>query len=157
MPRNRKAWSISVKGAKGLDVVFAPSASKARAQVIDTLRDAWGLTFREALEHVGAATRWHTRDVSLPDRHPLAAQLPADVLHCVVHAYGGTGERAGYRDHFYTNAGDKTMLGALYHGLFEVARVDPRLFGLRDMVMYVLTDLGRNVASGEVETYPRGY
>jgi hypothetical protein len=44
---------------------------------------------------------------------------------------------------------------AYYHGLFEMHRVPRSYAGSDDMVSYILTDLGKNVARGEAETYPR--
>jgi hypothetical protein len=153
--RIRKAWRVAVQGCSPDSVVYAPTAAKARAQVIDSVRDAWGCSFKQALSYVRACQRAPERDIELPEQHPLAPQLSAGVLHCVVHAYGGTGLRAGYRDHFYADAGDWQMQAALYHGLFRVYRRDKGRNGQPDMVMYELTDLGRNVARGEAQTYPR--
>ena len=154
MPRTRKAWSVKFKGYPAT-TYYAPSASAARAQAIDAVRDAWGCTWDEALSEVARAARAPESDIALPDRHPLAPQLDPKILHCVVHAYGGKGLKAGYRDHFYTCATDWRMSAALYHGLFEVYRRDKGRNGGTDSIMYALTDLGRNVAAGEVETYPR--
>ncbi len=154
LARIRKAYSVSVEGLSPI-AVFAPDGAKARAQVISSIRDAWGCSFREALDFVGGARRWSPFDVVLPPRHPLAASLNPKILHCVVHAYGGTGLRAGYRDHFYAGADDWVMRAALYHCLFRVLRIDKGRDGRTDMIMYELTDFGRNVARGEVQTYPR--
>lgn len=154
IPRVRKAYGITTRNHRDLIIVYAPNASKARAEVINNVRDAWGCSFREALEEVGSVTRAPWRDVHLPDRHPLASQLGYKVLHCVVHAYGGKGLKAGYRDHFYASASDPVMQAALYHGLFEVLRRDKGRDGRSDMVMYQLTAFGKNVARGEVVTYP---
>ncbi len=151
--RIRKAYRVTVREYSDI-TVYAPNASKARAKVIADVRDAWDCTFREALEKVGRAWRWTAGDVELPQRHPLASSLSREILHCVVHAYGGTGIRAGYRDHFYTCADDPVLRGALYHCLFEVVRKDRGRNGRSDMIMYALTDFGKNVARGEVKTYP---
>lgn len=151
--RTRKAWLVSVKGHPG-EPVYAPNASKARAKVITDLRDAWGCTFREALSEVGRVTRLPHLDLTLPPRRPLAETLSTELLHCVVHAYGGRGVNAGCRDHFYTDAGDPIMKAGLYHCLFRVCRRDKGWGGQTDMIMYGLTALGKNVARGEVKTYP---
>jgi len=152
--RLRKSYEVKCRSLGSPVAVFAPTASKARAQVIENVRDAWGCTFREALAEVGRVARAPWSDAILPSRHPLASQISAELLHCVVHAYGGTGFRAGYRDHFYTSADDLVLLGGLYNCLFRVLRRDKGRSGQPDMVMYELTDLGRNVARGEQKTYP---
>ncbi|MFC5423010.1 hypothetical protein ACFPOB_26020 [Bosea eneae] len=154
MSRIRKAWRVTVDGCESSPVVFAPTAARARAEVIADVRDAWGCSFKKALAYIRACHRAPERDVELPERHPLAPQLSDGVLHCVVHAYGGTGLKAGYRDHFYADADDWQMQAALYHCLFRVYRRDKGRHGQPDMIMYELTDLGRNVARGEAQTYP---
>jgi len=156
MSRTRKAWEIVLRYREADTVIaFQPSASKARAEVIDRLRDAWGCSWKQALGEIRTCRRAPERDVRLPDRHPLTRQLSYGVLDCVVHAYGGTGLNAGKRDHFYTSDRDPMPKAAYYHGLFEMHRVPRRYAGGRDMVSYTLTALGRNVARGEAETYPR--
>ncbi|SEG28985.1 hypothetical protein SAMN04488115_104154 [Bosea lathyri] len=94
-------------------------------------------------------------DIHLPEPHSLRPHLSDGILHCVTHAYGGTGLRAGYRDHFYAADTDPEMKAALYHGLFAIHRRERGRHGGPDMIMYELTALGRNVARGEAETYPR--
>lgn len=152
-PRIRKAYSVTVRG-HGEQVVFAPSASKARWQVVSSVRDAWGISFREALNVVRGVSRLPSCDVILPPRHPLANSLSPKILHCVVHAFGGSGLHAGYRDHFYASRKDWQMEAALYHCLFSVYRIDKSRDSGPDMIMYQLTDLGHNVARGELITYP---
>lgn len=160
MTRIRKAWQATVHAFNGyhIDYVYAPTRSKAMGQVYRNFSDAWDdFTFKDALKHT-RLVRAAWRDEVIPDRHPLTPQLHPDILHCVVHAYGGKGLKAGYRDHFYTDARDWRLRCAFYHGLFDRYRVDPRRAGGdRDMVMYELTTLGKNVARGEAEVYPRGY
>lgn len=153
--RLRKAWSVGVRGLSSPSMVYAPTASKARSQAIADLSDAWQLRWCDALRSIEYVRRASSHDVPLPSLHPLAPQLHPGILHCVVHAYGGTGLKAGYRDHFYTSAGDWQMQAALYHGLFRIYRRDPGRHGRPDQIMYELTALGRNVARGEAETYPR--
>ncbi|WP_420104106.1 hypothetical protein [Bosea sp. (in: a-proteobacteria)] len=153
--RIRKAWSVSVRSLTAPSTYYGATASSARGQAIDSLRDAWSLSWREALREIASCRRNPAHDVELPNRHPLAPHLHPGILHCVVHAYGGTGLNAGYRDHFYTSADDWQMKAALYHGLFRIHRREPRRHGKADGVMYELTQLGKNVARGEAETYPR--
>lgn len=152
--RIRKAWHIATLSCPEGIVVFAPNASKARAQVIAKIRDAWDCSFRDALCEVRGVTRAAGQDVALPPRHPLTPSIGPKVLHCVVHAYGGRGLKAGYRDHFYTGADDWVMRAALWHGLFRECRRDKGRYGQPDMIGYALTALGKNVAAGEVATYP---
>lgn len=153
--RVRKAYGVITRSHNAPIIVHAPSASKARAQVISDVQSAWGCSFKEALQEVRSVMREPHRDVVLPPRHPLAEALSPEVLHDVCHAYGGKGEKAGYRDHFYASENDWVMRAALWHCLFRVARRDKGRNGQPDMVMYQLTDFGRNVALGEVATYPR--
>lgn len=152
--RIRKAYAVMTVACPTGLVTYAQNARAARARVISNVRDAWDCSFRDALREVGRAHRWPHLDIHLPPRHPLAATLSEEVLHCVVHAYGGTGLRAGYRYHFYTSADDWVMQAALYHCLFKIHRIDKSRNHEPDMIMYVLTALGRNVAAGEVKIYP---
>jgi hypothetical protein len=151
MNRIRKAWRIAVRGIDEATIVYAPTASKARSWLYREMD--WDWTFKQFLAGITVA-RCPSSDIALPARHPLAPQLSDRVLHCVVHAYGGTGLRAGYRDHFYTSDRDAMPKAAHYHGLFEMHRVPRSYAGSSDMVSYILTDLGKNVARGEAETYP---
>ena len=152
MSRIRKAWRIAIHGIDETTTVYAETAAKARSWLYRQLD--WDWSFKEFLGSITLA-RSPSSDIVLPDRHPLAHQLGAEVLHCVVHAFGGTGLKAGYRDHFYTSDRDPMPKAAYYHGLFEMHRVPRSYSGSKDWVSYILTDLGRNVARGEAETYPR--
>jgi hypothetical protein len=152
MSRIRKAWRITHDHWDYGATVYAPTRSKALYSLY--VESESSLAFGEFLRGMRVA-REPARDITLPERHPLAPQLGAKVLHCVVHAYGGTGLKAGYRDHFYTSDRDPMPKAAYYHGLFEMHRVPRSYAGSRDMVSYILTDLGKNVARGEAETYPR--
>lgn len=151
MSRIRKAWSVFIHGIDERTIVYAETAAKARSRLYREMD--WDWSFRDFLRSIHVA-RCLNGDIALPDRHPLAAQLSDKVLHCVVHAYGGTGLKAGYRDHFYTSDRDPMPKAAYYHGLFDMHRVPRSYAGSRDMVSYTLTDLGKNVARGEAETYP---
>lgn len=153
MSRIRKAWTVT-SDYWDCHSVTAYAATRAKALYGIYVESECQLTFGQFLRRA-RITREPARDIALPDRHPLAHQLSAEVLHCVVHAYGGTGLKAGYRDHFYTHDRDPMPKAAYYHGLFEMHRVPRSYAGSRDMVSYILTDLGRSVARGEAETYPR--
>lgn len=152
--RTRKAWDVITQGCKRPNVVFAKRRATARAEMVSLLRDAWGCSWKEALGQIIAVVRYPENDVHLPPRHPLAGTLHAEILHCVCHAFGGTGMKAGHRDHFYADEDNWALKAALYHGLFRVFRRDKGQAGRANMIMYELTDLGRNVARGEVKTYP---
>ena len=153
--RLRKAWRVHVRDG-GSETVYAPTKGKAMASAFRSLSDAWDITFKDFLR-IASCYRSPEGDVLLPERHPLASKISSEILHCVVHAYGGTGLKAGYRDHFYTSESDHVMKAAYYHGLFNRYRVDKRMSGQPDAVMYELTLLGKAVARGEAETYPGGY
>lgn len=151
MPRIRKAWRVVLAG-RGSDLFYAPNANKAKyAAYLSIEADA---SFSKFLQ--GASIfRETSSDRILPDRHPLASLLHPKILDCLSHAYGGRGLKAGYRDHFYTSDTNHWLKAAYYHGLFSMYRVDKTYAGSRTMIMYELTTLGKNVAAGEVETYPR--
>lgn len=156
--RLRKAWAVlttSHEPRDGPSIYFAPTRAKARAAVIAEIRDAWGCTFMQAVENIRSIRREPSRDVLLPLRHPLAQQLGDKLLHIVVHAYGGIGQRAGYRDYFYTRSDDAELLALAEAGLFSKG---PDLDARRgaDTVPYayfLLTDLGKLVAAGEQPDY----
>ena len=150
--RLRKAWRVAIEGYDDTDVVYAVTGSEAKYSLYVAMDSS--RSFAEFLQ-VATAHREPARDIMLPDRHPLAAQLDPRILSCVTHAYGGTGFKAGYRDHYFTSDGDPMPKAAYYHGLFEMHRVPRRIAGDRESISYILTDLGKNVARGEAETYPR--
>lgn len=147
--RIRKAWLIQHDDWDA--TVYAETRSKATYELY--VQSEQQMTFGTFLLSV-RVSRNEARDITLPDRHPLAQRLPSKVLGCVIHAFGGTGYKAGYREHYFTHDSDPMPKAAYYHGLFEMHRVPPSYAG-RDMVSYILTDLGKNVARGEAETYPR--
>jgi len=153
MTRIRKAYEIHINGCPA-QIVYARTAAKARSEIIGGIVDSWSITWREAMDEITSCRRAPSHDKRLPDRHPLAASLHPKILHNVTHAYGGTGLKAGHRDHFYADKCDWTMKAALYEGLFSAYRRDKGRDGRPDMIMYELTELGRNVAAGEVRTYP---
>jgi len=134
---------------------FAATAGIAKAQRMAHARE-WD-DERELWPRV-RARRAPDRDVLLPPRHYLADRLTADELHTVVHAYGGTGLKAGRRDHFYTHAGDLQLLRLAWEeGLFEgpFSRPSERNFdGTADYAYFYLTRLGQQVAASVAEHYP---
>lgn len=155
MSRIRKAYRLVLRGRENEPSIrYAPSAAKARASLYVDLSDAWDISWRDFLGLLASCRRAPESDIALPSRHPLAASLSTGILECVTHAYGGTGGRAGTRDHFYADASDSEMQAALFHCLFSVYRRDKGRFGQPDSITYQLTALGRNVARGEAQTYP---
>jgi hypothetical protein len=152
--RIRKAYWIKLYDYDEREVIYGPTPAKAKGQLFYQLSDVWSCTFRQFLGMIESCRRAPECDVHLPDRHPLASQLDLRLIHAVTHACGGTGLKAGYRDHFYTSDDDWVLKAAYYHGLFDRYRADRGRAGRSDMVMYELTTLGKNVARGEVETYP---
>lgn len=150
--RTRKAWSVTSNYWDNTPItVYAEVRSKALYQLY--IESDCQLSFGQYLKRA-RIVRDAGRDIVLPERHPLAPQLHPKLLSCVVHAYGGTGYKAGYRDHFFTHDNDPMPKAAYYHGLFERHRVPDSYAGC-GMVSYILTDLGKNIARGEAETYPR--
>ncbi len=149
--RMRKAWRVAIEGYDDTDVVYAASGSEAKYSLYVAMDSS--VSFAEFLRFA-TVRREPARDIQLPERHPLAAHLDPKILSCVTHAYGGTGLKAGYRDHYYTSDRDPMPKAAYYHGLFEMHRVPRRIAGDRESVSYILTELGKNVARGEAETYP---
>lgn len=156
-PRRRKAWAVRSRHHEVHDpddIYYAPTRAKARAMVIDGVRDSWDCAWLEAARQILSVRRASDRDVLLPQRHPLADTLSIEHLHIVTHAYGGTGAKAGYRDHFYTTSNDPDLLALTEAGLFERGREMPaRLSGGSPHTYFHLTELGRAVAASLTDTY----
>lgn len=156
--RLRKAWAIRTTShdiCDPDDIKYAPTRAKARAAVIDNMRDAWGCSWLAAAEAITSIRRAPERDVVLPARHPLADQIGAKLLDNVVHAYGGTGLKAGYRDYYYTSSDDSELLELADLGLFLRGQVVPKAFGGEKPYAYFhLTDLGKQVAASVQPEYP---
>lgn len=147
--RVRKAWICGRLLGEGTGTYFAPTAGKARTQLISDIMDAWDVPFIEAAKGV-RVSREPRRDVLLPPRWRLAAHMPEHLLHMVVHAYGGKSLNSGYRDYFYTATDDPDMLQLVHvWGMFC------RPHHVRGGYGYFrLTDLGKRVAAGEQPLYP---
>ncbi len=156
--RIRKAWAIRTTSHEiGIpaDIFFAPTRSKARAECIYLIQDSWGCTWLEAAEGITSIRRAPERDVHLPPRHSFARVLAPSMLDIVVHAYGGRGLKAGYRDYFFTNRDDADLRALVDVGLFSRGREYPREVNPDQVMAYFhLTDLGRLVAAGEQPEYP---
>lgn len=147
--RRRKAWRVDVRGFDGPMFVFAETAGKARykarIEVSDCLPDPPPFSSLRVRRAEG-------RDQLLPPRDPEAESIGEKLLAIVSHAYGGRGERAGYRGHFVTDPADADLLALVAKGLFAGPH---RAAHWGDMACFVLTERGRRVAAGEVRTYPR--
>lgn len=156
MTRIRKAYAVSIDGRHDSHIVYAETASKARASVIYDLQDC-GWSFRSAV----IATKVHrapANDATLPDPHRLVAELDAQDQRIVAHAYGSDGRngKEGYRDHYCTDPADRRLLRLAWEfGLFtgphgEGAYGDT---GMWCGAFFYLTELGREVARSMLPTY----
>ncbi|RVT91364.1 hypothetical protein EOD42_22175 [Rhodovarius crocodyli] len=155
--RHRKAYEVRASSADEPDCVYAPTAAKAKAQLVSRMEDCgWSGNLWAEL----SARRLPERDVWLSHPHPVLERLTDDEKHAIAHAYGVTSRNPGYRDHFATHASDMTLLRLAYEELIftppAASRMNPSfLDGTPDMVFFYLTDLGKAVAASMVETYPR--
>jgi hypothetical protein len=152
--RIMKAWSCKVEWSDDADIVYAPTAAKARYTLKLRLGDCYpDLQFQEI-----SARRAADRDIALPAQHRLVADLSEAERDIILHAYGHQGgrpERAGYRDHYCCAPGDSRMHRLAWElGLFRGP------FGEEDMsrsmwggVFYYLSDLGKHVARSMLPLY----
>lgn len=156
--RVRLAWAIRTTShgiSDAPDIRFAPTRGKARASIISDMRDAWNCDWIDAAKEITSIRRAHERDIILPRRHHLARILKPEVLDIVVHAYGGRGVKAGYRDYFFTSNDDPDLRALVDAGLFRIGQTYPRERNPDQAMTYFhLTDLGRLVAAGEQPAYP---
>ncbi|MGO4338974.1 hypothetical protein AB4037_29070 [Labrys sp. KB_33_2] len=154
MTRIRKAYTYQMlDDCQRKGPIYAPDTVSARSQLYSRLADCWSITFRGFLGLGISYAREPAWDVALPDRHPLASELSQHDLSVISHAYGGTGPKAGWRDHFFTAADDQQLCRLADAGLFER---DPLLDGgihPSGSAYFILTDLGRAVAAGEQSLY----
>lgn len=147
--RVRKAWCVSIPDAS--EIIFSPTAKKARSAGINYMMENWGFTFLEASRLV-RARRAKDMDKTFPDRSEFATRMPSALLHMVVHAYGGTSPRAGYRNHFCTHVYDREMCRLVFEwGMFTGPHHSDSCCD--DLAFFYLTELGRNVAAGEQRLY----
>lgn len=154
MPRIRKAYSYQMPDdCQSTGPIYAPDAVSARSQLYSRLADCWSMTFRGFLELGISYAREPAWDIALPDRHPLASELSQDDLSVITHAYGGTGPKAGWRDHFFTAADDQQLTRLADAGLFERGPVLDGSVHPSGSAYFILTDLGRAVAAGEQALY----
>mgnify|MGYP003502879251 FL=1 len=154
MSRTRKTWFWVLDERSG--TIYAPTASMARGELYSDVSSAWGSTFKEFLMiHQPSIRRAPSHDVTLPERHPTALEISKEQLHIVVHAFGGDGPDAGYRDHFYTDADDANLHSLTNKGLFKVGRAFPAGTECGARAYFHLTKAGKQVALGEQRLYPR--
>ncbi len=144
--RVRKAWSLTHPDSINPSTAWASTPARAKAQYCADL-DGYR-PFGEIVRSL-RCRRDPARDKIIPPRHPLAGQLAPRLLGMIVHAYGGTGDDAGWRGHYYTDLDDTDMQALVYHTIFEPS--SPIRDGYR---YYTLTSLGRRIAAGEQPQYP---
>lgn len=154
MSRTRKAfdYTLHTSGETFRGTIYAPTYSAARYDMFYNLSDAWSINFKDFLRMRPSIKRAPWNDVELPERHTLASVLTKEQLHCVVHAFGGSSIKAGYRDYFYGQADDRDLCRCADLGLFTRCEVNTASHG-RDMAYFMLTPLGKEVAKGESTLY----
>ncbi|MCR0981817.1 hypothetical protein [Roseomonas populi] len=159
--RLRKAWRLTTVDDKPWSqgqIIYAPTRSKARAQQLSGALEC-GWDARSFFRHI-RVRRAPECDVRLPSRHPVADTLTPDQLDTVLHAYGGTGRKAGYRDHFCTHPGDLDLLRlawveGLFKGPFSSSAFGERYAdGTPEQAFFYLTDRGKAVALSCQPEYP---
>ena len=147
--RLRKAWEVSVRGYDQPVFYFAATAGKARIEAWRDLSDCSELRIVDVV-----ARRASYRDVKLPIRDPIADLLSAKESHCLLHAFGGNDNpiKAGYRDYFYTQRDDPTLVALTERGLMEPMAGDQ--WG-ENMTYFVMTKEGKRVALSMIPEYAR--
>ncbi|MFZ2869359.1 hypothetical protein [Zavarzinia sp.] len=160
--RIRKAYRATMPNTCTFDapydeIVFAPTASKARWLIVSRLQDCgW---FETDTGKAFAAVRVHRApryDTVLPPEHPVVADLTWQEKRALIHAYGGTGANAGYRDHYCTHAGNPTLVRLVERGLMTgPVHGNPELWG-EDTAFFYLNWMGLRVALSLQPTYPEG-
>lgn len=145
--RLRKAWMVTISCYDNFEIVYAPSAAKARSETWRTLSDG-------NIRLMDITVRRHSSaDVHLPLPDPLADQLNDDERHCLLHAYGadcGNPYKAGYRDYFYTHRDDPPLVSLTKHDLMKP--MDGDKWG-ENMTYFILTTKGKHVALSLVPEY----
>lgn len=149
-----KAWRCEYGGFD--EIVYAPSASKARAARLYELSDCCpDITFAEI-----RVTRAAKHDIQLPPEHPLVVQLSHEERGRVLHAYGYSNrphrpEDWGYRDHYCTEPGCAVMAHMTSLGIFRGPHGVDKTGGTPGWVgaFWYLTDLGKHVARSMIPAY----
>lgn len=146
MSRTRKAWRVTIKGYDASEIIYAPTAGKARSRAYSSI-DNGDVRIIDVV-----ARRADYADVTLPDRSPVADLLSKDEAHCLLHAFGGNGDpvNAGKRDYFYTNRDDARLVALAERGLMKPMDGDKWGDG---MTYFVMTPEGKNVALSMVPEY----
>lgn len=144
--RIRKAWRVQIKGFHAVDIVFAPTAEKARYQTIlgaDGDPESSDIIVHRAPEC----------DVKLPQRHELADRLSAKQTASLLHAFGVDlycPEKAGHRNYFCTNRNDQDLCALQNLGLMNPLKQDQWGDGI---TYFIMTELGKQVALSLVPEY----
>lgn len=154
--RIRKAFAVNIDNRDDSDIVYAPTASKARASVMMDLTEC-GWSVRDALVST-KVRRSPANDVELPDPHRLVADLDEQDRHIIAHAYGSDVRmgKEGYRDHYCTDPADRRLLRLAWEfGLFTGPHGE-KAYGETPGwagAFFYLTELGREVARSMLPTY----
>lgn len=152
--RLQKAWRVKPVWSDDHDIVFASTASKARAIVWRDLRDPYpDLQFQQLLVHRAAEN-----DRTLPAEHRIVAELSRREREIIMHAFGASNRREpGYRDHYCTAACDPALLRLSWElGIFR-GPYGEQAYGDTDMwvgAFFYLTEFGKHVALSMLPTYP---
>jgi hypothetical protein len=146
MSRIRKAWRVSIKGYDTSEILYAPTAGKARSRAYHSI-DNGDVRIIDVV-----ARRADYADVELPDRSPIADLLSKEEAHCLLHAFGGNDDpvNAGKRDYYYTRRNDPQLLALAERGLMKP--MDGDQYG-ENMTYFILTPEGKNVALSMVREY----
>ena len=150
--RQRKAWHASSEhwDSHPDNIEFGPSAGKVRYQVWLSATECRDFPITDI-----RVRRAPERDVFLPQEHPIVQDLSKDEIHCLLHAYGGTGRRSGNRDYFYTHQGDLPLVRLVEMGLMTMHPTPSRFSGDHDMAYFILNWMGKQVCLSLQPTYPR--
>ena len=116
--RLRKAWEVRVKTCPTCrsELFYASTPGKARYQAWLSASDAF--QDLEIIDLTVRRARW--ADVRLPVVDSRAERFNDEERHCLLHAYGAnTGDpiKAGYREYFYTNRDNPTLVSLCDQGL----------------------------------------
>ncbi|MFT9398499.1 hypothetical protein [Acetobacter sp.] len=120
MSRLRKAWRVRSPWQETWqgEIIFSSTASKARYQGFLSASE-----YDDDLKIIDMSVkRARPDDVSLPDRHDLAASISPKALECLLHATGANEPwrvPTGSRNAFYASENDPEMIELMQYGLME--------------------------------------
>lgn len=151
--RTRKAWRVKLEWSDDSDIVFASTASKARAIIWRDLRDSYPeLQFKHIVVH-----RARYNDQLLPVPHRIVDELTAEQRQIIMHAFGATSREPGYRNHFCTEPCSPNLLRLSWElGIFRGPYGEKAYGDTGDWsgAFFYLTELGKHVALSMLPTYP---